>query len=86
MKKSLIVKKAYKTAKKSIEIDRKRYYLYCALSRAEKDFNNLIPLFKEEKNSIKILLDIASDICLVYGSKEILKLLKKEHFKNIIKK
>ena len=77
MKKSHSVEKAYKTAKKSINIGRKKYYLYCALSRTEKEFSNLIPLLKEEKNSIRILLDIDSDICLVYGSKEVLKLLKK---------
>lgn len=70
------IKEVYNKAKKTITIDRKKYHLYCALPRTEKNFRNLIP-FINEKENIKILLDINSDVCLVYGSNKIIKKLKK---------
>ena len=74
--KQKLLKKTYKEAKKTITLGGRKYYLYSALFRTEKNFKNLIPFLKEESKNIKILLDIDSDVCLVYGTKRVLGLLK----------
>ena len=72
------VSKIYKKAKKTITLNGKKYYLYSATARTEKEFRNLILFLDEKPKEIKILLDINSDVCLAYGSKDILKLLKEQ--------
>ena len=76
MNKKQIIGKVYKNARKTLTINRKKYHLYCAVFRTEKHFRNLIPFFKDESKEIKVILDNKSDVCLGYGTKKILKLLK----------
>ena len=59
-------------------IDGKKYSLYCALFRTEKEFIGLIPYYENESDNIKILLDHKSDVCLVYGDKKILTIMKEQ--------
>jgi len=73
-----IIHKAYTKAKKRIKLDGRNYYLYEALFRKENNFKHLIPYLKEEYKNIKIILDAKSDMCLVYGSKHIIKLIKEQ--------
>ena len=80
MKESAIIGNAYKKAKKTIRIDGTMYYLYAALSRTSKNFKHLIP-YNEKHSSIKVFVDLKSDVCPVYGTLRIKKLISKQIMK-----